>query len=156
MEIAVVKNRIGNIGIHKIDGNKAAIGKQRAAHLQRIELGIIQYAFLKLKLKQQGINHGEVYARKVAARKCHIAQGNIIDLSLGKIAVDEHAVDKRYGKVIALGKVAVSKRAALKVAVHYFVFGIYFMAEFLCDDVIGRHGIGFKRGKYREKSLDNR
>jgi len=57
MQIAIFEQNIGQISIHKINGNHTAIRETRANHFQVIKLGEIQNTVFKMYLKNQLVTH---------------------------------------------------------------------------------------------------
>lgn len=110
----MVKNGFGQIGLHKVDGNHAAVGKGDPPDLERVELAEIEHAMVEMYLENQFVAHREVDVLHQAIFKMNRAECRVIDLCARKMTILEGAIDKGHADEIARRKIAALKSTAFK------------------------------------------
>jgi len=139
VQITLVKNDFGQIGIHEIDRNKAAMDKRSSLEFQGIKFRKIQNAMVKSNVKKEFVAHGKIDVLHATMIKTCRSQGYIIDFGTIKMAAIKNTIDKTDGQKIASGEITTVEQA-------FFVFRMFdsvllemAILKFLLQNIVGAH-----------------
>lgn len=114
MQVAVVKQNIRQVRIHKVKRNHAAVGKRSAFHLEVIKLGKIKNTIFEMNLKDQLVAHRKIHVQYLAVDKAHASKSHMVDSGTAKVAVDKSTIGKRHADKVAARKITTRKSTRLK------------------------------------------
>lgn len=114
VQVASVEHNAGQIGSHEIDGDQAAIGKDRSFDFERVEFGKIEPAIVERYVKNEFVAHRKVDVVHLAAVERGRPQRDIIDLGAVEYTIVENAVDESHGEKCAAAEIASVERAAFE------------------------------------------
>lgn len=139
VQIAMVKNNLGQISIHKINCNQAAVYKRSSLEFQRIKFRKIQDAMVKSNVKKELVAHGKIdFFHRTMMEACR-SQSNIIDFGTIKITTTKNTIDKTYRQKIALGEITTLKVAFFKFCMFDSVWLEMTLFKFLLQNIVAAH-----------------
>ena len=107
MQVAMVKQYIGQVCVHKIERNHAAIAKRSAFHYQVIEFAKIQNTVFEMDFKNQPVTHREIDIQYLTIYKIHTPESDMIDSCATEITVGKSTIRKSNSDKITACKIAV-------------------------------------------------
>ncbi len=114
LEIAMIKNRLRQIGTDKGHFFQGTRNKFRLWHFLIRKRSVIERAVRKINLKQEVGATLKLYAEQLTVFKRNLLQTCIRDLHHRQVAVDKPAFHKRIVRKIAIRKITVRKHTTFK------------------------------------------